>query len=261
MTFDDNNRVKDLFDATARDWTPASVDHGARVLYVPLSPDPEVSRLCTSVLSDTERQRADRFITEDGKARFIQRRAFRRYCGALASGSPRHLSQIIFEETENGRPYLRDRPDLWFSFSSCRSGFIGAWSLTHAIGIDLDDEAIDFKVSELAQMYFTESEIRAVEEAGPSRLQTFLRLWCLKEAALKSIGQGLPYGLDAFEFDLDGGLRIVNAPEEHGGLERFSAYLFDRPDVCAALVTWKRESRQMMSGPVLFDEVRGFWSI
>ena len=249
MTFGDNNRVRDLFDAMARDWTPASADHGTHVLYAPLSPDPEISRLCATVLSCAERQKADRFITKDGRDCFIQRRAFRRYCSALASGSLRPLSKIIFEETENGRPYLRGRPDLWFSFSSCRSGFIGAWSLTHAIGVDIGDETVDFNVSELAHTYFTESELRVVEKEGPSRFRTFLRLWCLKEAALKSIGEGLPFGLDAFEFDLDGDLRIASAPEEHGGLELFGAYLFDRPDVCAALVLRTRGSQQTMRSP------------
>jgi phosphopantetheinyl transferase len=85
-------------------------------------------------------------------------------------------------------------------------------------------------------MYFTESEARTVAEGGPARLRTFLQLWSLKEAALKSIGQGLPSGLNLFEFELDGSLRVVDAPGDQGGPERFSAHLFDQADLCAALV-------------------------
>ena len=92
------------------------------------------------------------------------------------------------------------------------------------------------EVADFAQMYFTESEARTVRERGPARLRTFLQLWSLKEAALKSIGQGLPFGLDVFEFELEGSLRVVDAPGDHGGPERFSAHLFDQADVCAALV-------------------------
>ena len=92
------------------------------------------------------------------------------------------------------------------------------------------------EVSDLAQMYFTKSEARTVGDGGPARLRTFLQLWSLKEAALKSIGEGLPFGLNVFEFELERSLRVVDAPRDHGGPERFSAHLFDQADVCAALV-------------------------
>ena len=234
MIRDDDKWVRDLFESAASDWTSPAFAN--RVLYVPVSLDLEVIRRCASVLSDVELQRAAGFITDEGRAQFIQRRAFRRYCGALASGSRRLLSRIVFEETENGRPWLRDYPDLWFSFSSCRLGLIGAWSTTHGLGVDLEDQTTVVEAVELAQMYFTRSEARAVEKEGSARAQMFLQLWSLKEAALKSIGEGLPFGLDAFEFELDGGLRVVDAPGDHGGAGSFSAYLFDRPDVNAALV-------------------------
>ena len=163
---DDSEWVNNLFAARARDWTPASAHHAAYVLYAPVSRDPEASRRCGSVLSDTELQRAERFVTEDGKAHFKQRRAFRRYCGAFALGSPRPLSRIAFKETEKGRPYLPDLPDVWFSFSSCRFGFFGAWSSTHWIGVDLEDQTRNLEAVELAQQFFSEAEVRAVKVLG-----------------------------------------------------------------------------------------------
>jgi phosphopantetheinyl transferase len=145
MSRDDNDRITDFFAAGSRDLTPASARHAAHVLYAPVSGDPEVSRLCASVLSDSELQRADRFAAEDDKARFEQRRAFRRFCGATALGSSQSLSEIAFAETENGRPYLSDSPDFWFSFSTCRFGLLGAWSSTHGIGVDLEDQTRDLE--------------------------------------------------------------------------------------------------------------------
>ncbi|MGB7177742.1 MAG: hypothetical protein WBD33_12910, partial [Xanthobacteraceae bacterium] len=127
MTRDDSEWVNGLFAASACDWTPASAAHAVHVVYVPVSSDPEASWRCVSVLSDAELQRAARFVTEDSKAHFKQRRAFRRYCGAFVLGSARPLSRIAFQETEKGRPYLPDLPNVWFSFSSCRLGFLGAW--------------------------------------------------------------------------------------------------------------------------------------
>lgn len=236
MTRNDSAWVYEMFSERARDITPAAARDAACVLYALVSPNPETASRCASVLSDAERKRSERFLTKELKAHFEQRRAFRRYCGALALGSSSSLTQIVFDETENGRPYLPDRSDLWFSFSSCRSGFIGAWSSTRGLGVDLEEQTIDMGVSDLVRRYFTESEARTVGDAGPARLQTFLKLWSLKEAALKSIGQGLPFGLDAFKFELNESPRVVEAPGGHGGPERFRAHLFDQADGCAAVV-------------------------
>jgi 4'-phosphopantetheinyl transferase len=231
MTRDDRDRINDFFAASSRDLTPASARHAACVLYAPVSRDPEMSSQCASVLSDTELQRADRFVKEYDKAQFKQRRAFRRFCGATALGWSRPLSRIVFEETEHGRPYLSDLPDLWFSFSSCRFGFLGAWSSTHGVGVDLEDETRNLEALELAHRFFSGAEANAVARVyGLERRRTFFQFWCLKEAALKSIGEGLPFGLDAFEFELDPNLRVVHAPPDHGGPEQFDAHVIEGTD-------------------------------
>jgi 4'-phosphopantetheinyl transferase len=236
-TRDESDRIIDHFASNTRDLTPAPVRHAVHVMYAPVSNDPDVTRRCASVLSDTELQRASRFATQGDKALFKQRRAFRRFCGALALGSSQPLSQIDFEETENGRPHLSGLPDFWFGFSSCRFGFVGAWSSTHAIGVDLEDQTKDLEATELARQFFTGAEASAVNGAGGlERLRTFFQFWSLKEAALKSIGEGLPFGLDAFEFELDPDLRVVHAPPEHGGPEQFNAHVIEGADGCAALV-------------------------
>jgi 4'-phosphopantetheinyl transferase len=243
---DDGDRISDLFAVRARDLTPAPARHVAHVLYAPVSRDPEVARQCATVLSDTERRRADRFAAEDDKARFEQRRAFRRFCGAAALGSSPPLSEIVFRETESGRPYLLDSPDLWFSFSSCRFGLLGAWSSTHGIGVDVEDQTRDLEAADLAQQFFSQAEAKAIEGlSGPERLRTFYRFWSLKEAALKSIGEGLPFGMDAFEFKLDPSLRVVDAPPDQGGAERFEAYAVEGTGGCAALVTRNPTGRRV----------------
>jgi len=237
MTGGDSQRVKNLFAANSRVLTPAAVRHTAHVVHVPVSHDPEVTRLCSSVLSDAELQRADRFVKQDDRTLFIQRRAFRRFCGAAVLGSSQPLSQIEFVETENGRPHLAGLPDVWLSFSSCRFGFVGAWSSTHGIGVDFEDQTRELEVTELARQFFSVAEARAVEGlAGLANQRTFFQFWCLKEAALKSIGEGLPFGLDAFEFELEPNLRVVHAPLDHGGPDQFIAHMLKGSNRCAALV-------------------------
>jgi hypothetical protein len=80
--------------------------------------------------------------------------------------------------------------------------------------------------------------VESVERtAGPERLGTFYQWWCLKEAALKSIGGGLPFGLEAFVLELNPSLRVVDAPLEHGGPAQFNGFEIEGTGGCAALVT------------------------
>jgi 4'-phosphopantetheinyl transferase len=237
MTREGSDRINAVFAARSRDLTPESARRAARMLYLPVGRDTEFSSLCTSILSKTELERAQRFAAVEDRAEFEQRRAFRRYCGAVALGSSQPLSEIVFSETENGRPFLADTPKTWFSFSSCRFGMLGAWSSTHAVGVDIEDLSRELEAVELARQYFSAAEAAVVAGVGAAeRLRTFYRFWSLKEAALKSIGEGLPFGLDAFEFELEPILRMVHAPHGHGGSERFGTHVIDPTEACAALV-------------------------
>ena len=238
MTRDHSERIAGLFADSSRDLTPASARHAVYVLYAPVFRDPEVAKLCESVLTIAELQRAERFVSEHDKAHFKQRRAFRRFCGATALESSPPLRQIFFQETEKGRPFLSSLPDLWFSFSSCRFGFLGAWSPTNGIGVDLEDQTRTLEAVELARRFFSKAEANAVQGAeGSERLAIFLQFWSFKEAALKSIGEGLPFGLDAFQFELAPKVRVVHAPPGLGGPKQFDAHVIQGADSnCAALV-------------------------
>jgi 4'-phosphopantetheinyl transferase len=237
MKHDDSDWIKRHFAAVSHELTPAPTGSTVSVLYAPLSPDSEVSRRCASVLSDTEVQRAQRLATDDDRSRFIQRRAFRRFCGASALGMSGPLSQIDFKETDKGRPYLPDFPRIWFSFSSCRFGLLGAWSSTCGIGVDLEDRTGNIEAADLARCYFLQTETDAVQGLyGAERLRTFFQYWSLKEAALKSIGEGLPFGLDAFEFALHPRLDILHAPPDRGGPEQFDAHIVEAHGICGAVV-------------------------
>ena len=163
MSSDQNDRVAEHFIVNSRDLTPATAHHVDCVLYAPVSRDPGVTSQCASVLSHAELLRADRFTCKHEQAHFKQRRAFRRFCGATAPGLSRPLSETVFEETKNGRPYLSGLPGFWFSFSSCRSGFLGAWSSTHGIGVDLEDRAKNLEAVELAHSFFSGAEANVVE--------------------------------------------------------------------------------------------------
>ncbi len=237
MKSDASTRVVDLFAVIARDCTPTPARHRARVLFAPVLHDPDVIGHCASVLSEREKLRAQSLLAKGSGPHFKQQRAFQRYCGALATSSALPLSQIAFATTANGRPYLPDFQGYWFSFSSCPLGYVGAWSSTHQIGVDIEDQTTNLEATEIAQAYFSRAEAKTVEDAGELvRMRTFFQLWTFKEAALKSIGEGLPFGLDAFRFELYPSIRMIDAPRAYGGPERFSAYTMEKANSCIALV-------------------------
>ena len=245
-----NNQVMDFFTGHALQCTPASAGPMVTVLFMPALRDPGFTERCACVLSEHERARADAFLTADLRARFLQQRAFRRYCGALATVSSRPLAQIEFTTTAKGRPYLAEQPRCWFSFSSCRHGFLGAWSSTHGIGVDIEDQTESVEAVRLAQKYFSPAEAKAVEDAERAGARTFLQLWTLKEAALKSIGEGLPFGLEAFRFDLTAGLRVIDAPRANGGAEGFRVYAIDVAGSTAALALHAPTTAERTTTPV-----------
>jgi len=233
-----DEQIEHHFRQGTSDWTPVSAAHITRLIYMPISYDSEVSGLCARVLSAAEVQRSSRFRNEADRDHFIQRRAFRRYCAALAIDSQEPLASFEFSETGKGRPFLVGFPALSFSFSSCRQGFLGAWSSSHHIGVDIEDIGRQVDFASLACQYFSATEASLVTGMqGREQNSTFYRYWTLKEAALKCIGEGLPFGLDAFEFELSPDLQLVTTPIDQGGPANFSTYVIDGNECCAALVT------------------------
>lgn len=237
MSSTDTDLISAIFAARLHDLTPASECHTAQVIYSPVFHDPEVTKHCAAVLSVDELQRADLFASHTGKTLFIQRRAFRRFCGARVLGCAKPLSQVAFKETDKGRPYLPGLPNVWFSFSSCRIGFLAGWSSSQAIGVDIEDPMLNLETKELSKHFFTRAEFEALDgTVGMPGRNTFFAFWGLKEAALKSIGEGIPFGLDAFEFELEPRLRMVNAPVDHGGPEQYTPHLIEEPGSCAVVL-------------------------
>ncbi len=194
---------------------------GLTVLFAPFVESDAVTAACETVLSDAERERAGRLATAEVHRRFVQRRAFRRYAAARALGSSNSLITHTFAAEPKGRPYLAAAPEVSWSVSSCRAGMLAAWTRGAEIGADLEDRAREADCLPLAKRYFDPTEARRVVDAAADRMATFLRFWCLKEAVLKAIGEGIAYGLEKFVFSLEPNVQLVRAPPEHGGVCRY----------------------------------------
>lgn len=90
--------------------------------------------------------------------------------------------------TENGKPELRQHPDIFFSLSHCEKGVTCIISDSR-VGVDI--ETIKPFDAELAEYICSESELEEIMGSAYPAL-AFTVLWTKKESFCKMTGEGLP---------------------------------------------------------------------
>lgn len=164
-----------------------------------LAISPEEESKFLTLLSPDEIQRALRFRFPQHKRRFIAAR------GILRSLLGRYLNTapqaITFLYTEHGKPYLQNTP-LQFNVSHSHEMAVFAFTKACDIGVDIEKIENDFKEG-VAQRYFSIEEYEQLMLL-PEELRAFAfyRIWALKEALIKAIGEGLHFSLASFSVSL-----------------------------------------------------------
>jgi 4'-phosphopantetheinyl transferase len=176
------------------------------------------------VLSDAERERADRFAFEKDRARFISCRASLRLLLARYTGTP--PERIVFRYEPGGKPALAGIAGWQFNVSHSRDLAAIAISRYDPVGIDLELIDPGFPRDDVAPNILASDELcdlAALPEEGQAAY--FFQLWTLKEALLKAVGSGFAMDPRTIRIRLDAELNpsIVSAPPEfiHASLHRF----------------------------------------
>jgi 4'-phosphopantetheinyl transferase len=167
--------------------------------------DAQVAARFAASLAPDERERYERMANEDGRrqqllARGMQRAVLSRYEPSIAP------SEWRFERGPGGRPELAPPfAALGLNFNVAHTAGIAAIAVGRVPRIGVDVEACDRGVPvHVARRYFSAREAAALDALPPeARPRRFLRLWTLKEAYLKALGEGIPGGLDRVNFTLD----------------------------------------------------------
>lgn len=151
-------------------------------------------------LSGSERVRAERFVAERDRVRFVAGRGFLRHIlsGYLAIEPAR----IGIEEMAHGKPSV-DAPtgSLYFNLSHTGPFAALAVSRNHDIGVDI--EQVRPITDGLAERFFSPRECNALDALPEmQRLPAFFRCWTRKEAFVKATGDGLQRGLETFTVDI-----------------------------------------------------------
>ncbi|MDH3512014.1 MAG: 4'-phosphopantetheinyl transferase superfamily protein [Gammaproteobacteria bacterium] len=192
-------------------------------------------------LSENERKRADRFVFQRDRRRFVTARAkLRRLIGARLRIAP---EAVEFHYGANGKPALARHPlseDLRFNVSHCEDVAVYALSYGREIGVDV--EAIcDLPDSDrVAKHCFSAFENKAYSRLNEKlKPEGFFNCWTRKEAFVKALGDGLSYPLSHFDVSLAPDrpaeiLRVGNIPGDRCGWEIYS--FKPRPGIVGAVV-------------------------
>lgn len=174
--------------------------------------DPETVDVFRTLLSEEERQRADRFHFERHRRRFTICR------GCLRTLLGRYLcipgSRLRLDYGPHGKPRLTTADGvepIHFNLAHSHGMALLAFSRRQPLGIDLEYLRPMPRAEALAKRFFSAQEHTALQALPPeSRQEAFFRCWTCKEAYVKAIGDGLAFPLDRFSVSL--------APGEAPGL-------------------------------------------
>jgi 4'-phosphopantetheinyl transferase len=165
---------------------------------------PDAVVLARRLLSDDERQRADRFVHAADRRIYMLAHALART--ALSAHAPTRPEDWRFTVNAHGCPSVIDAqagtPRLSFNLSHTAGLVAVAIARGHRVGVDV--ERTDRLVSDgVAERYFAPAEVTALHGLqGVEQRRAFFDYWTLKEAYIKARGLGLAIPLDAFAFTL-----------------------------------------------------------
>jgi len=154
-------------------------------------------------LSDSEKERAARFVFERDRARFIACRAVLR--ALIADHLDIEPADVLFVYGEKGKPSLANRR-LFFNLSHSHNEARIAVSSEAALGVDVEYIRPPTRNTwvDLAQRFFSPAEIKALSNLpGSIQSEAFFACWTRKEAYLKLHGLGLSLPLDQFSVSVD----------------------------------------------------------
>ncbi|WP_448564212.1 4'-phosphopantetheinyl transferase family protein [Trichothermofontia sp.] len=170
--------------------TPARLlPNEVQVFYVSIPHwQTELDRLWP-LLDAQEQQRADRFIQDSDRQRFIiSHGTLRQILGWYLAIAPRQLG---FQVNAFGKPYVAGAP-IAFNLSHSGQGAAIAVTAGTPVGIDIEASRPIANLPALGRHVFSPAEQAAFREIpATDQLSAFFQLWTRKEALLKAVGRGL----------------------------------------------------------------------
>jgi len=156
-------------------------------------PSVEIESLYKNILSSDERERADRFRSENDKKRFIiSRGQLRKSLSSYLKVSP---SDLAFSYNKYGKPSIRSEHNpekIKFNVSHSKNLVVFAITQDREVGIDLEYIRKVNNADKIVRRYFGEEENQFYYSLPESKKKlAFFTLWTRKEAYSKARGMGI----------------------------------------------------------------------
>ena len=216
------------------------------------------------LLSTDEALRAERFLFEKHKIRFIRTRAFvRQILGGYVSVEP---AQLTFSYGANGKPeFSREMQCHGINFNLSHSEGLALLAITRglALGVDIEQVNPNFSGQEIAERYFSANEVKLLGGLPEAvRTQAFFSCWTRKEAYIKALGMGLSVPLDSFEvgFSPGGPKHILGPQDDSGEVSRWSIYDIEAAEGYKAALVVEGEGHRLHHREASHDEIDRVWA-
>jgi 4'-phosphopantetheinyl transferase len=208
-------------------------------------------------LSEDEHARANRFVFERDRERFIVCRGLLRTLLSGYTGLP--PDSLRFQYGTKGKPELAGG-NIHFNISHSAELVLLTFSRSQPLGIDVECIRVVPEAEQIAESHFSRVE-RAAFRSVPSHLKTeaFFNCWTRKEAFVKALGDGLYIPLGQFDVTIEPGAEagFLAIDGEIGKAAAWSLYhLVPKPGFVGALavagrawrpVAWILPSHQQLS--------------
>ena len=163
-----------------------------------------------------EKARADRYLMDLSRTRFISARAIlKQLLSKYTGGDP---AEISFRLGPQGKPYLpaKSSPMLQFNSTDTQEEALYAFCLDAEIGVDIEYKTRQVRHEIIAKRKLTKQENDLYLACPESqRKQYFLSLWTRKEAYGKALGVGIKYRLNEVNLvSADSADRVVVRDDE-----------------------------------------------
>lgn len=168
--------------------------------------EPRLLAAYLALLGADERERHQRFRFEKHRRQFLVSHALVRV--TLSRYAPVAPQDWRFSTNAYGRPEIAGDavPGLRFNLSHTDGMAVCAVALGAEVGADVEHSARPGQTVELAESFFSRSEVAALHALPGSRQrERFFDYWTLKESYIKARGAGLSLPLDQFAFHLEPG--------------------------------------------------------